>query len=470
MFKKRLATTAATAIALALCSTAASAGPAAAATQKSSCTDGADRVWQAKAKWGARYRTSDGTTRVKLSSVRWTTKAQALQTQVEIKTYGSSGRLEQTLTDDKVYDYNAGTTWFGRNPVNPVVRDGQATVSLKVGLHGTADCVVTFTEPGGDPAGGSGSQDTVLKTAGLTATSVTVTWSAVAGAAGYLVSRDGVDSSGTGAWSTTDPATARSRTFTGLLPETRYTFAVQPVGGVAKSISVVTAASTDPGTSSGTAPTGVSGTWRQVFGDEFDGTSVDPNKWSLMEGRNMNHVTAHASNVKVSDGKLLLTLASSTSGAFLSSNPQEVRGTGSGYDLPVGGFTEARVYFPGNGTTIYNWPAWWVSGPNWPAAGESDIAEGLGPLTVNYHSSSGAHNQGAVPGIWSNAYHVYGMHRKAHSVDVYWDGKLVKSYATDDNGAPQSLLLNVGSSSSHAAAYGAASQMKVDYVRAFQQI
>ncbi len=184
----------------------------------------------------------------------------------------------------------------------------------------------------------------------------------------------------------------------------------------------------------------------------------------------MNHVTAHASNVQVTGGELLLTLASSRSGALLSSNPQEVRGPGSGYDLPVGGFTEARVYFPGRGSTIYNWPAWWVSGPRWPAGGESDIAEGLGPLTVNYHSRSGAHNQGTVPGIWSNAYHLYGMHRKAHSVDVYWDGMLVKSYATDDNGAPQALLLNVGSSSSHEAAYGVASRMKVDYVRVFQQL
>ena len=31
-----------------------------------------------------------------------------------------------------------------------------------------------------------------------------------------------------------------------------------------------------------------------------------------------------------------------------------------------------------NSQTIYNWPAWWVSGPSWPAAGENDIADGLG--------------------------------------------------------------------------------------------
>ena len=112
--------------------------------------------------------------------------------------------------------------------------------------------------------------------------------------------------------------------------------------------------------------------------------------------------------------------------------------------LPVGGYAEARISFPGNGTAIYNWPAWWTSGPNWPAAGENDIAEGLGTLTENYHSPSGSHNPSTIPGTWSNGFHVYGLHRMASSADAYWDGQLVMSYATDDNGLPQSLILNVG--------------------------
>ena len=58
-----------------------------------------------------------------------------------------------------------------------------------------------------------------------------------------------------------------------------------------------------------------------------------------------------------------------------------------------------RIYFPGDGTTIYNWPAWWTTGLAWPGNGENDIAEGLGTMTVNYHSSAGASNQGTVPGI-----------------------------------------------------------------------
>ena len=90
-----------------------------------------------------------------------------------------------------------------------------------------------------------------------------------------------------------------------------------------------------------------------------------------------------------------------------------------------------------------------------------------GELTINYHSPSGAHNQGTVTGTWQNAFHTYGVHRKATSADVYWDGVKVMSYATDDNGLGEALIANVGFSSDGPLATGAAGQVKVDYVRAW---
>jgi hypothetical protein len=88
-------------------------------------------------------------------------------------------------------------------------------------------------------------------------------------------------------------------------------------------------------------------------------------------------------------------------------------------------------------------------------------------MTVNYHSGSGSHNQGAVPGYWCGGYHTYAMNRQAGKVDVYYDGLKVKSYTTDDGGALQYLILNLGYSSSYPI-FGAVSQVKVDYVRAWQ--
>jgi len=71
--------------------------------------------------------------------------------------------------------------------------------------------------------------------------------------------------------------------------------------------------------------------------------------------------------------------------------------------------------------------------------GENDAAEGLGTVTVNYHSLSGAYNQGTIPGTWPNAFQTYGIHRQAAESDVYWDGVKAAAYLTDDNGDPEAL-------------------------------
>jgi hypothetical protein len=106
----------------------------------------------------------------------------------------------------------------------------------------------------------------------------------------------------------------------------------------------------------GSTTTGAGGWGSPVFDDEFNGTSLNTNNWSTDNGWTTNNVTVSSSNIRVSGGDLILTLASSTSGAEVDSSKAD--GTGIGYVLPVGGFAEARIDFPGNGTTIYNWPAW----------------------------------------------------------------------------------------------------------------
>jgi beta-glucanase (GH16 family) len=218
----------------------------------------------------------------------------------------------------------------------------------------------------------------------------------------------------------------------------------------------------------------IPGTWTLAFDDEFNGTSLDTNTWTTMNGGGWGSTTCETANVSVSGGNLALTLASASSGGCVCTGHACAPafggyfGPGSGaYDLPVGGYTEARVNFPGSGMNVDNWPAWWTSGPSWPAGGEHDIAEGLGPLTVTYHSPSGAHGQGAPPGNWANAFHVYGLLRMASSASVYYDGQQVASYTTDDNGQPESLIVDVVDGWG-TAVYGAGSQVLVDYVRAWQ--
>jgi hypothetical protein len=216
----------------------------------------------------------------------------------------------------------------------------------------------------------------------------------------------------------------------------------------------------------GSATTGASGWGTPVFDDEFNGTSLDTTNWSTswFNGGTQNGVSTSAANVSVSGGDLILTLASSSSGASVSTNPNG--GASTGFQFGDGYYVEASIYFPGSGTSIYNWPAFWATGQSWPADGEDDIAEGLGTLTTNYHSNLGASNSGTIAGTWSSGWHTYGMNRQNGTNYIYWDGQLVRQYTTDDSGSPQYLILNVGSGNT--AAYGSASQVKVDYVRVWQ--
>lgn len=216
-------------------------------------------------------------------------------------------------------------------------------------------------------------------------------------------------------------------------------------------------------------PQGPAGSWAVSFDDEFDGTSLDTSKWSTMDGEKMNDVTTLASNVRVGGGNLMLIRSDAGHGAYISSAPFAGAGAGA-YLLPVGSYTEARIRFPGNEKDIYNWPAWWTgSGPAWPDGGEFDIAEGTDTLWTVYHGADNAHYGASIPGAWTNEFHVYGLYRAADHAEIYWDGKLIASYPTSDNGAGHGLLLNVGGGPyGGVPVTGAASAVKVDYVRAWK--
>jgi hypothetical protein len=202
-------------------------------------------------------------------------------------------------------------------------------------------------------------------------------------------------------------------------------------------------------------PDGIAGSWKLVFDDEFNENSLNRHAWSTHNGyTHQNNVTDHAGNVTVSGGYAALTLASRRSGAAIETISAS---------LGVGDVAEARIEFAGAGPIVYNWPAFWTAGPHWPASGENDIAEGLGSLTVNYHSLLGTQNEGTVSGVWVKSFHTYAVKRLAHKSEVFWDGKRVKTYRTHDDGGPQHLIFTVGSGAVLVTGY--ASRLLVDYAR-----
>jgi beta-glucanase (GH16 family) len=222
-------------------------------------------------------------------------------------------------------------------------------------------------------------------------------------------------------------------------------------------------ACTTTSASAGVQPEGSTGSWTLAFDDEFNGSSVNRTSWSTDNGYiNQNNVTDSSSNISVVDGCAVLRLASARSGAEMTTNT---------VGLKVGEWAEARIQFAGNGTTVDNWPAFWAAGPGWPASGEQDIFEGLGNATVNYHYAVRGNNTQAGPfnitGDWAASFHTYGIYRGSNYCYVYWDGKLVKTYPTDDNGGLEYLLLTEGAANS--LSFGASGHMLVDYVRVWKQ-
>ena len=208
-------------------------------------------------------------------------------------------------------------------------------------------------------------------------------------------------------------------------------------------------------------PSGPTGTFTLAFEDTFTGTALNTSNWTALQGASINNVSTSASAISVSGGYLRVAY-----GGAVNSNPASgYAGPSSGPILAANGSCcEASINFPGPGSggQVYNWPAWWADATNWPAGGEEDIAEGLGNLTaLNYHSPSGANNGPAPSGNWANSFHTYTLVRNSNSASVWWDGVLMRTVSTNDNGANQALIINVGSGNTGSSS----AVVLVDYVR-----
>jgi 3-phytase len=372
-----------------------------------------------------------------------------------------------------------GGAWFSCGQYNSTtVTDGSHTLEARsTNAGGTDPTPATYTWV--DPVTPNVTI-TSEPAASTTSTSASFSFSSTTSGATFQCMLDGTD------FLADATACTSPKTYSGLAAGT-HTFSVRAIyndpnspidGEGTPDSSTWTITTTTPPPSGG--PSGPSGNWTMEFNDEFNGTSLDLSKWesSWFNGGSMNNVTTSPSNVTVANGEAQLQLSSSSSGSLIHTGGG-TNGDPTRYGMEVGDVIEARMWFPGNGTDLFNWPAFWandtydgVSGQ--PVCGEYDIAEVLSDhdMTVNYHSPSGDYNQGAVAGYWGDAWHTFTLHRKASSADVYYDGQLVESFATDDNDCPIDVIFNNGRLSTTTTGVspvtGSAGALRIDWVRAYE--
>ncbi|MBO4253479.1 glycoside hydrolase family 16 protein [Streptomyces griseorubiginosus] len=240
-----------------------------------------------------------------------------------------------------------------------------------------------------------------------------------------------------------------------------------------------TATSTPTASSSTSdAPLGVPGTWRNVFDDEFNGTSLDGSKWNpnwlgcsgcTTKPVNSGELSAYSpSQVSVSGGNLHLKAVQQSATVNGTTYPYVsglVESNGKA-QFTYGAF-EARIYTPASGTQIANWPAFWTDGQNWPTDGEMDVMEGLGGSAC-YHFHSPAGGPGGCASGSYTGWHTYGAEWAPGSVTYYYDGKQVGRITTGITSAPMYLILNNAVSSTHGGPTQVPADMMVDYVKVWQ--
>jgi len=251
-----------------------------------------------------------------------------------------------------------------------------------------------------------------------------------------------------------------------------------------------------------TVPSG----WTMVWGDDFNGTTLDSTKWSAYVGNDtggQNTYTSRTNNVYVANGLLHLVAQQDGYNGYTYSSGQ-VR-TEFKYSKKYG-HIEARVRMPaGQGF----WPAFWMLGTNydyptasslnWPYCGEIDVPENAGGLpnmvqgTIHYADVSGNDTFQTLqyylptPGDTAGGFHTYGIQWTSNSIIWQVDGVNVQTWtswgaASGPNTFPAPfnqpffflLQLAVSGASDYGGAPNAStpfpSEVQVDYVHVYDQV
>jgi hypothetical protein len=222
-------------------------------------------------------------------------------------------------------------------------------------------------------------------------------------------------------------------------------------------------------------PAGLPGYTTKVWAEEFNGTAVNTNEWTVADGATNNLVTSKAGNVRVLNGALETRVMSTggdaqpETGAHLYTKLQ---------NLDVGEVLQFRAKFRGSlqepSTVKYrSWTAVWTAGDPWALPGELDVAENVsGDLSANYHYDLYPNQKDEnhlKPGFdVRDQWATFAVERTATDYKVYWNGVLVQTIVERDNGGPQKILITAGNGSDDELDW-AGSPLQVDYAAVYKK-
>jgi beta-glucanase (GH16 family) len=223
-------------------------------------------------------------------------------------------------------------------------------------------------------------------------------------------------------------------------------------------------------------PLGEQGSWHIAFDDEFQGSTLDTNKWStgwfgsgITGGVKPNEPECNdPRQVVVSGGELHLTLAAKRDSCNGSQHSYA-----SGIVTTFGkftftyGFVEVRARLPASYGRIADWPGIWADGlGTWPTTGELDVVEGIGGQACwHFHDSSGDPGSCSTTD-YAGGWHTYGADWEPGYVTFYYDGKRIATLTQGITGAPMYLILGLGSAPGSPVI--APGRLRIDYVRVWQ--
>jgi beta-glucanase (GH16 family) len=235
--------------------------------------------------------------------------------------------------------------------------------------------------------------------------------------------------------------------------------------------------------------------WTLVWSDEFNGSQIDPANWVFDIGtgsggwgnNELEYYTDRPENARIENGMLVIEARKE---AYEGSEYTSARLKTQGLQAWTYGRIEARIQIPyGQGI----WPAFWMLGTNitevsWPQCGEIDIMENIGsePYTVHgtvhgpgYSGGDGVGSSVSLDVPFSEGFHLFAVEWSATEIRWYLDGGLYLTVTTED--VPGAwvfdhdffLLLNVAVGGNWPGSPDSTTifpqQMKVDYVRVYQQ-